>query len=279
MPELPEVETVRRGLEPVLAGRVATRLDVSGARTVRRQPPGELRRRVVGRCFGRPERRGKYLALPLEGGQVLVVHLRMSGQLLFVADPEAVRPKRHTHVVMGLDNGTELRFVDPRTFGEWYVTDDLRADGLPSEFDRLGPDLLVDGLGARLLERRLATRHVALKAALTDQHLVAGIGSIYADEICHAARLRPDRRTDALSPPDFRRLARHARAVLLAAIEARGSSLSDGQYCDLMGEAGGYQACHRVYDRAGEPCLRCGALVSRIRFGARSAFCCESCQL
>ncbi len=278
MPELPEVETVRRGLEEVLPGRRASRVEVTGRRTVRRQSPSELVSRLQRRRFRRPDRRGKYLALGLDSGDVLVIHLRMSGQLLYLPEPSAGARLPHTHVVVGLDDGSELRFVDPRTFGEWFVTGDLRPDGLPAEFDRLGPDPLADGLSTALLRERLLGRKVAVKAALTDQRVIAGIGSIYADEICHAARVRPDRRVETLGMAETRALALSSSRILRAAVVHRGSSLKDERYVDLMGTLGSYQTRHRVYDRAGEPCARCGAAIERVRFGARTAYCCLGCQ-
>ncbi len=279
VPELPEVETVRRGLEKVLPGRRADRVVVTGRRTVRRQSPGELVSRLTHRRFGLPDRRGKYLSLPLDDGQVLVVHLRMSGQLTWVERPAEVAPPNHTHVVVGLDDGSELRFTDPRTFGEWFVTDELGAGGLPAIFDLLGPDPIAEGLSTTELAGILANRSSALKTVLTDQRAIAGIGSIYADEICFAAALRPDRPARSLSRDEVRQLAAKLRSVLRAAVKARGSSLRDAAYRDLMGELGGYQARHCVYDRAGEPCRRCGGRVTRVRFGARTAFCCPDCQV
>lgn len=278
MPELPEVETVRRGLEGVLPGRRAESLAATGARTVRRQGAREVVGRVVGRRFARVDRRGKYLALVLDDDQVLVVHLRMSGQLLHVKEPAGVTLAPHTHVVLVLDDGSELRFVDPRTFGEWYVTSELRPDGLPAEFDRLGPDPLADGLDTSRLHGRLAGRRTALKVALTDQRVVAGIGNLYADEILHVARLRPDRPAGGLERREERRLSRAISTVLTSAIAARGSSLRDERYRDLMGELGEFQHLHRVYDRAGGRCPRCGGTIERIRIGARSAYFCPRCQ-
>lgn len=278
MPELPEVETVRRALDPLVRGRLAASVSVTGARTVRRQGEEVVRARLEGRRFERVERRGKYLALLLDDGQVLVVHLRMSGQLLYLTEPAAVPRALHTHVVMALDNGAEVRFVDPRTFGEWYLTDEVRADGLPQDFDRLGPDPIAEPFGAAVLASRFAARTTALKVALTDQAVVAGIGNLYADEICHVARLRPDRRLPTLGRRDVGALSRSVSRVLRQAIVARGSSLRDARYRDLMGELGGYQRHHRVYDRAGEPCLRCGGTIERLRIGARSAYLCPSCQ-
>lgn len=278
MPELPEVETVRRGLEQTVAGRRVTGLTVTGARSVRRQTPTELRRRLVGRRLTRATRKGKFLALLLDDGQALVIHLRMSGQLLHVPRPRSLPKAPHTHVVARLDDGSELRFVDPRTFGEWWVTDDVGPDGRPELFSALGPDPIADGLTPTTLARRLAGHRTALKAALTDQRVVAGIGNLYADEICWWARVRPDRRCDTVTPEETRRLARQTRRVLLSAIEHRGSSLRDARYRDLMGETGSYQLRHEVYDRAGEPCRRCGGRIERVHFGARSAYCCTSCQ-
>ena len=251
---------------------------MTGKRTVRRQRPAELRHRLEGRRFERVDRRGKYLALVLDDGQVLVIHLRMSGQLLWVPPNESVPTKPHTHVVMDLDDGSELRFVDPRTFGEWYVTDEVRADGLPAEFDRFGPDPIADGLTAKVLRERLRGRRTAVKVALTDQRVIAGIGNLYADEICFSARVRPDRRCESLGDHEIGSLSRAVSAVLRSAIKARGSSLKDARYRDLTGELGAYQARHRVYDRAGEPCGRCGSRIEKIRIGARVAYCCTGCQ-
>jgi formamidopyrimidine-DNA glycosylase len=278
VPELPEVETVRKGLEEHLVGRRFTEVVVTGRRAVRRQPATEMTARLAGRRVEAVRRKGKWLAIELDSSEVLVIHLRMSGQLLWAADPEAAPLTPHTHVVAKLADGSELRFVDPRTFGEWYLTDEVGPDGLPEDFARFGPDPLVDGLGARVLRERLAGHKVPLKAALTDQRVISGVGSIYADEVCFAARVRPDRRTDTLSVDEIRRLARSISAVLGKAVELRGSSLRDQRYRDLMGELGSYQGRHQVYDRAGEPCGRCGATVTRVRFGARVAYCCEGCQ-
>ena len=281
MPELPEVETVRRGLEEHLVGRRLVEVVVTGRRTVRRQPAPELVERLAGRTVVSAARKWKFLALTLDDEQVLVVHLRMSGQLLWVAaggDSEPVPLAAHTHVVVRLDNGSELRFVDPRTFGEWYVTDEIGADGLPADFSRFGPDPLVDGLTARVLAQRFAGHRVPLKAALTDQRVVSGIGSIYADEICFVARLRPDRRTDTLSAEEIARLSRACTRLLRKAVQLRGSSLRDERYRDLMGGLGSYQLHHNVYDRLAQPCVRCGTAISRVRFGARVAYCCEGCQ-
>jgi len=281
VPELPEVETVRSGLEERIVGQRFVEVTVTGRRTVRRQAAGELVTRLVGRTVTAARRKGKFLALVLDDAEVLVIHLRMSGQLLWVADPgdPSLPPAPpHTHVVARLGDGSELRFVDPRTFGEWYVTDDVGPDGLPADFARFGPDPLVDGLTPKVLGGRLAGHRVALKAALTDQGVVSGIGSIYADEICFAAGVRPERRTETLSSKEIARLSGATVRLLGKAVELRGSSLRDERYRDLMGGLGSYQLHHNVYDRLGEPCVTCGTPITRVRFGARVAYCCERCQ-
>ncbi len=278
MPELPEVETVRLGLEGAVLGRRVTEVQVLGRRTVRRQPAAELVSRLTGRTFIAAGRRGKFLLLTLDDDEVLVVHLRMSGQLLHVGGSERPPLAPHTHVLVALDDGTQLRFVDPRTFGEWFVSSELDGNGLPTVLSHLGRDPLLEGLPTAYLASSFAGRRAPLKALLTDQRIVAGIGSIYADEICFRARLRPDRLGGSLTSAELTSLARAARAVLREAVASRGSSLRDQRYRDLTGDLGSYQGRHAVYDRAGEPCPRCGLPVVRLKIGARSAYCCEGCQ-
>jgi len=278
VPELPEVETVRRGLEGAVVGRRIDDVQVLGRRTVRRQSPAELKIRLIGRSLTAAGRRGKFLLLSLDDDAVLVVHLRMSGQLLHVRDPGLHPHVAHTHVVAMLGDGTELRFVDPRTFGEWFVSSEIDGRGVPAELAHLGRDPLVEGLPTSYLVARLAGRRAPLKALLTDQRIIAGIGSIYADEICFRARLRPDRPGGSLSDGEVASLAKATRAVLAEAVRSRGSSLRDLRYRDLEGALGSYQRRHAVYDRESEPCRRCGGRVSRLRIGARSAYCCLGCQ-
>jgi formamidopyrimidine-DNA glycosylase len=260
-------------------GRRFDAVEVSGRRTVRRQSPAELASRLTGRRVTAAGRRGKFLLLSLDDGSVLVVHLRMSGQLLHIAGSLRPALEPHTHVVAELDDGTQLRFVDPRTFGEWFVSSDTDARGVPAELTHLGRDPLLEGLPAAYLRTSFAGRRAPLKALLTDQRIVAGIGSIYADETCFRAKLRPDRPGGSLSAAEITALARAARSVLREAVASRGSSLRDQRYRDLAGGLGSYQGRHAVYDREGEPCPRCGRPVVRLKIGARSAYCCEGCQL
>jgi formamidopyrimidine-DNA glycosylase len=268
MPELPEVETVRRDLSRLFVGQTLQHMVVTGPRTVRRHPP-DLLAALEGRALVDMGRRGKYLIFEWDDGQVLVAHLRMSGQLL--ACPVGAATAAHTHAVLHFEDGRELRFVDPRTFGEFFL-----ATSSLVELGHIGPDALVAGpahLGAALAGRR-----APLKALLVDQRVLAGIGSIYADEICFAARVRPFRPGGSLRPREVARLAGSVSTVLEAAIEARGSTLGDQQYRDVHGQVGGFQLEHRVYGRRGLPCLSCGTPVERVELGAKSAYLCRKCQ-
>ena len=282
MPELPEVETVRRGLASIVVGRRVERVEVGRERVVRRTSAAALVDGLTGTVVTAARRRGKYLLCPLDSGAELMVHLRMSGQLL-VASPGAARPP-HTHVVAelsarGVEEPVELWFVDPRTFGEVVVFDPARVDEQLPELARLGPDPVVDPFSRRDLRRILRERSRRLKALLLDQTVVAGIGNIYGDEILHAARLRPDRASDSLSLAAEARLHDAIGSVLDAAIAAGGSSLRDAQYVDLLGAAGGYQHQHRVYGRAGRRCSTCGiGRVRRVIEGQRSTHYCPWCQ-
>jgi formamidopyrimidine-DNA glycosylase len=272
VPELPEVEVVRRGLEQSVAGREVTAVTVTGARTVRRQALEELVGRLQGARLGPAGRIGKFLLLPLDdGADTLVIHLRMSGQLLLAAPERTLA--RHTHAVLRLSDGRELRFVDPRTFGELFV-----APSPVAALAHLGPDPLSAGWSAAALGRALAGRTARLKLLLMDQRFVAGIGNIYSDEALFTAGLRYDRPAGSLSDDELGRLHRAVRSTLREAVRLRGSSLRDAQYVDLFGIPGGYQSRHRVYGREGEPCPRCGGPVRRLSLGGRSTFFCEACQ-
>lgn len=279
MPELPEVETVRRGLEALVVGRTIEKVVVTGHRSVRRQPPGELAAALVGRRLTSAARRGKYLVVGLDAPGVLVVHLRMSGQLLFVPAPAAAVPlAAHTHVRIGFDDASELRFVDQRTFGELFVTEDLDGRGVPAALAALGPDPLLEGIDPKRLADLAARRRTSLKAFLLDQRVLAGVGNLYADEACFRSRLRPDRPANGLSRAELRRLVISLGTVLEEAVAARGSTLADARYVDLLGRPGAFQDRHAVYGREGEACPACGRAVRRVRTAGRSSHFCPSCQ-
>ena len=279
MPELPEVETVRRGLEARFVGRRITRVEVGRERTVRRTSRGAVIDGLTGATALAAQRRGKYLICPLDTGDAMMIHLRMSGRVLISPAGEA-RPA-HTHVVLGLAGSPkeELRFVDPRTFGEVVVFDPDNAAIEMPELTRLGLDPITDGLSRAELAGLMRGRSRQLKAMLLDQSVIAGIGNIYADEILHLARLRYDRLGSSLKPADITRLHDAILVTLRAAIEAGGSTLSDSQYVDIAGQGGWFQVSHRVYDRHDQPCLTCGrAVIRKVMVAGRSTSFCPRCQ-
>ena len=224
------------------------------------------------------QRRGKYLVVRLDGPEALVVHLGMSGQLLRGEDGARegaeAHARRHHFTQGGL-----LRFVDPRTFGEMFVTkyDDL--DEQVEELAHLGLDPLETAMSWDLFGRMLADKHARLKNLLMDQKFIAGIGNVYSDEILFQAGLKWDRMSDSLSQQEIRRLYRAIFETLQDAVKYRGSSLADEQYVDLFGRPGEYQQYHQVYDREGQACPRCRRPVHRARFSNRSTFYCEACQV
>ena len=217
-------------------------------------------------------RRGKYLIIALEGGFDLVVHLGMTGSLILTS-PDRERP-RHTHLVFHLDDGRDLLYVDPRTFGETALVHrgDYRAlHGLHT----IGPEPLKDDFSPECLSSAMGGK-CRVKSALLDQSRVAGIGNIYADEILHRAGIHPCRRLDDIELSEIEQLHRAMREVLTEAISNGGSSISD--YVDLQGEKGEFQDLHRVYRRAGEVCPRCGQTIIRTRVAGRSSYFCPGCQ-
>jgi formamidopyrimidine-DNA glycosylase len=279
MPELPEVEVVRRDLEREVVGKKIKSVDVDGMRSIRRYRQRKLfTSELDGRKITAVSRRGKYLILKLDDGNALVVHLGMSGQLLRAKTAREAVPK-HTHVTITFTQGGQLRFADPRTFGEMFVSP---FDGLDKDVDELahlGLDPLESAMSWDYFGELVAQRHAKLKTALMDQKFLAGIGNIYSDEILFTAGLRWDRMSDSLSPEEVRRLYRALVETLQDAVKYRGSSLADEQYVDLFGKKGEYQLHHKVYAREGQACKRCRHMIVREKTGGRSTFFCEACQV
>jgi formamidopyrimidine-DNA glycosylase len=279
MPELPEVEVVRRDLEREIVGKRVKGVEADGMRSIRRHHNRkQFANRLVGKRITGVERRGKYILAKLDGGEVLVIHLGMSGQLLRTKGTRDALAK-HTHVVITFTQGGQLRFVDPRTFGEMFVTELEGVEKEVSELAHLGIDPLDEPMSWDSFGRLVASKHMKLKALLMDQKFVAGIGNIYSDEILFAAGLRWDRTSDTLSDQEVRRLSRAIIETLQDAVKYRGSSLADEQYVDLFGQPGGFQFHHNVYDREGKLCPRCRHPVVRARYSNRSTFFCASCQV
>ncbi|MFL6138030.1 MAG: bifunctional DNA-formamidopyrimidine glycosylase/DNA-(apurinic or apyrimidinic site) lyase [Frankiaceae bacterium] len=276
MPELPEVEVVRRGLERWVTGRTVAAVDVHHPRAVRRHPAGAsdfaaslAGQRIEGAC-----RRGKYLWLPLGSGDALVAHLGMSGQLLVV--PPDAPPELHLRVrVAFADGGRDLRFVDQRTFGGLAV--DRGGAELPRPLAHIARDPLDPAFDDVALAAGLRRRRTGLKRALLDQTLVSGIGNIYADEALWRARLHYARATETLTRPQVAGLLGHVRAVMTGALAAGGTSF-DALYVNVNGEGGYFDRSLDAYGRAGQPCRRCGAPIRREAFMNRSSFFCPRCQ-
>ncbi|MBI4883756.1 MAG: bifunctional DNA-formamidopyrimidine glycosylase/DNA-(apurinic or apyrimidinic site) lyase [Actinobacteria bacterium] len=279
MPELPEVETVRRGLAAQVVGRRITRVEVGRERTVRRTSPRSVIDGLTGATITAVNRRGKYLLCPLDTGDELMMHLRMSGRLLVV--PTGSERPPHTHVVIHLagQEPHELLFVDPRTFGEVVVFDPSNVATELPELAKMGVDPIADGLSGKQFAALLQSRSRQIKAMLLDQHVVAGIGNIYCDESLHLAGIRWDRRSDAVTPREAAKLHAAIMRVLGEAIEAGGSTLADSQYVGVDGEGGWFQLHHRVYDRAGQRCLTCRkADIVRVAVAGRGTHFCPRCQ-
>jgi formamidopyrimidine-DNA glycosylase len=278
MPELPEVETIRRDIEKEFVNKRIRKVEVTNARSIRRHttPQGFIAR-TEGRKLTGTRRRGKYLLLKLDSGDVLVVHLGMSGQLLRGNPKDPVG--KHTHVVLSFVGAAQLRFVDPRTFGELFVTAPERLEEEVPELAHLGFDPIDQQMAWTRFADLLAARKAKLKPLLMDQRFMAGIGNMYADEILFGAGLRHDRSSDTLTPQEVRRLYRAVVETLQDAIKHRGSSLADEQYRDLFGDIGEFQRLHNVYDREGEPCPRCRSTIVRIKASGRSSFFCPRCQI
>ena len=288
MPELPEVETVRDGLQRWVAGRTVAAVEVRHPRSVRRHVGGgaDLAARLTGATIEAAARRGKYLWLPLAGpegsrGEALIGHLGMSGQML--VRPADAPEERHLHVrIRFIDGGPELRFVDQRTFGgvllDRLVPSAGRPDELvPEQIAHIARDPMDPHFDDLLFSTRLRRRDTELKRALLDQSLVSGIGNIYADEALWRARLHGQRRTAMLARPAVAALLAEVRGVLGDALRAGGTSF-DALYVDVNGESGYFDRSLAVYGQEGKPCPRCGTTIRRVAFMNRSSFFCPTCQ-
>jgi formamidopyrimidine-DNA glycosylase len=274
MPELPEVETYIRELAPHLHGRRVVDARVTWPRTIAIPSADEFATQIVGRRFERFGRRAKYLLFTLDDGRSLIVHLRMTGKLQVVDSQPA--PDPHTHVVLRLDDGRELRFRDARKFGRIWLVADVDA-----VLHGLGPEPLDDAFTEAGLGAQLARRKAPIKPVLLDQGVAAGIGNIYADEALYRAGVHPARPANSLTGAEVARLHAAIRAVLGDAIRMQGSSLGGSSvqnYVRPDGEPGGFQAEHRVFQRTGQPCFTCGQAIERIVLGQRSTHFCPHCQ-
>lgn len=283
MPELPEVEVVRRGLANWVAGRTVADVQVLHPRAVRRQPAGaaDFVARLTGTTLGEARRRGKYLWVPLAGtgsGFSLIGHLGMSGQLL-VQDP-SVPDETHLRVRLGFtDGGRELRFVDQRTFGGLAVeeAEDGDPEGAPVSIAHIARDPLDRRFDDEAFVTALRARRTTVKRALLDQTLISGVGNIYADEALWRAKLHYERPTATLTRPQGALLLAHAREVMNAALAVGGTSF-DSLYVNVNGESGYFSRDLDAYGREGEPCGRCATPIRRAAWMNRSSYFCPRCQ-
>ncbi len=273
MPELPEVETVRRRLEPALVGRSFARVEIRDARLVRPLEPAQVAGELEGERVASVDRRGKYLIFRFESGRVLLVHLRMTGSFRHAPRADAVTDA-HERAVVKLDDGSDVAYRDVRRFGTWLLLEPEEVDGYLAE--RLGDEPLERRFTARSLAERLAGRRAPVKAALLDQRALAGLGNIYVDEALWRARIHPLRPARQLGDDELRRLHRAIRDVLRAGIARQGATLRDYRTPD--GGRGRMQRAFRVYGRTDAPCDRCGTPIEKTRAGGRGTWYCPTCQ-
>jgi formamidopyrimidine-DNA glycosylase len=273
VPELPEVETVRAQLAPVLTGRTLRRVEILDERLTRPFDPLQVAAQLAGERVAAVDRRGKYLVVRFESGFVLLVHLRMTGSFL-VASSGELPDDPHRRAVVTLDDGTDVAYRDVRRFGTWQV---LEADELdPYLATRLGDEPLGTAFTTGQLQRRLAGRRAPVKAALLDQRTAAGLGNIYADEALWYARINPSRPAGSLDAREIAAVRTGLRRALRIGIKRQGATLSD--YRTPNGGRGSMQDEFKVYGRDGEPCLRCGTPIVKTRIAGRGTSFCPACQ-
>ena len=274
MPELPEVETVRARLEPVLVGRRLERVEIHDPRLTRPFDPAGVAAELEGERIAAVDRRGKYLLVRFESGRVLLIHLRMTGNLLHGSGEWLPPADPHRRAVVRLDDGSDVVYRDVRRFGTWLLIEPHELE--PYLGDRVGREPLERSFTTKRLAEALAGRRSPVKATILDQRRLAGVGNIYADEALWRARIHPQRPAGELDPAELKALHRGIRTVLKAGIERQGATLRDYRTPD--GGSGAMQHEFKVYGREGEPCDRCGTPIEKIRAAGRGTWYCPNCQ-
>lgn len=273
MPELPEVETVRRTLQSKLTGLKFTGAQVLLPKMIRTPEPDEFKEIIKDKTILKISRRGKYLLINLSDGYTLAVHLRMTGRLVYCTGDKPAT--KHTHVVLHLNNGSQLHYTDIRQFGRlWLVPTSSMGD--LAGYKDLGIEPLDELFTRDFLKKELRRRHARIKPLLLDQTFIAGLGNIYTDEALHRAKINPERLATTLSPREVAHLHHAIRDVILEGIDNRGTTFRD--FADGDGRAGSYQELLRVYNRENSPCHHCGQPIARKKVGGRSSYYCPSCQ-
>lgn len=275
MPEMPEVETIRKTLAPHIEGRRITKVDLRLERLVKLPAdPEDFIARLEGRRVESLSRRGKYLCFQLDGaGDIFIVHLRMTGQLYF--SPQGETDRKYTRLAMLLDDGSSLLFADLRTLGALYLVSQGEIP-LINGLHTLGPEPLAKDFTPNYLQDYLATRQTKIKSLLLDQRAIAGLGNIYADEALFLAGIHPERKAKTLNEQETGRLYEAVNRVIEAGLADGGTTFSD--YRDAHGERGRHQDNLYAYQRTGKPCRVCGAEIKRLVIGGRSAHFCPVCQ-
>jgi formamidopyrimidine-DNA glycosylase len=273
VPELPEVETVRRRLEPALVGRRFEHVEIDDSRLTRPDDPAEVAAELTGERVEALERRGKYLVVRFESGRVLLIHLRMTGTLLH-AVPGNPADVPHRRAVVNLDDGSDVVYRDVRRFGTWLLVEPDALDSYLAQ--RLGGEPLGRTFTTRSLAASLANRRAPVKAALLDQRTLAGLGNIYVDEALWRARIHPLRPARELDADEVKALREGIKRALEAGIKRQGATLRDYRQPD--GSAGSMQNEFKVYGRLGEPCDRCGTPIEKTRVAGRGTWYCPACQ-
>ncbi|MCL6590974.1 MAG: DNA-formamidopyrimidine glycosylase [Firmicutes bacterium] len=275
MPELPEVETIRRTLEPGVVQRTIVEGEALLAKLIQNQTASDFLSQIRGRVILGLDRRGKYLLFQLSGNLVMAVHLRMTGHLILRKNGLSEPPEaKATYLKLKLDNGTELHYVDQRKFGKIFL---FAAGSAPAALSKLGPEPLAPEFTFDIFQKRLAGRKLAIKKLLLNQEIIVGLGNIYTDEALFLAGVHPARPVDSLTDEELKRLYSSIRQVLSEGIQWRGTTKRD--YLDGEGKPGAYQEQLRVYDRKGAPCLKCKNMIVKMNFGGRGTHFCPFCQV
>jgi formamidopyrimidine-DNA glycosylase len=274
VPELPEVETVRLRLEPLLLGRRFEHVEIFDSRLTRPSDPTVVAAELEAERVAALDRRGKYLIVRFDSGRALLIHLRMTGNLLHLSGGRFPEPDPHLRAVVSLDDGSDVAYRDVRRFGTWVLAEPGEAEAYLSA--RLGREPLARGFTATRLAEALQGRRAPAKAAILDQRRLAGVGNIYADEALWRARVDPRRPAGELSDDELRALHRGIRAALRAGIARQGATLRDYRMPD--GDSGSMQREFKAYGREGEPCERCGHPIEKIRVAGRGTWYCPVCQ-
>jgi formamidopyrimidine-DNA glycosylase len=271
MPELPEVETIRRDLEKKVKGKKIKEVIIKERKLIKSPSPEKFKKGVEGRKFNTFKRRGKFLIISLDSGKRLVIHLKLTGVLIHC--PESAPLLKHTHIIFLFPDKTHLRFNDLRKFGELYLVDsEEEVKGIRG----LGPGPLGKEFTRSIFQKMLSQKKTKIKPSLMDQKFLAGVGNIYASESLYKAKIHPQRVASTLDLEEVGKLYKSLREILKEAIKYRGTSVDS--YRDVKDKKGDYEARLKVYGREGKPCYNCGKPIRRIELGGRGTFFCPNCQ-